>query len=222
MSHDPPEQERKRWLRREAISLGDLVVQIFAVVVGILLALFINDWVTQRQQQTTVNEAMRAMHAEVSRNRNALRAQTQHLFSMAQAMQEASANRDQSARLCMDWQGWSGVNAPNLTDAAYQTAIATQALANMPFKQAQIVAQVYGWQHLYQKFDDVDENLLIQHPQNLKFCVSAIEDIVQNNQQLDSAYAYLIGPDSHPRMKPKSSGSAAPANEPHPRSAHRS
>ena len=46
-----PDRKRWRWLRREAIDLGDVVVQIFAVVVGILLALLINDWVTQRSSK---------------------------------------------------------------------------------------------------------------------------------------------------------------------------
>lgn len=214
MSQDLPKQQPRRWLRREAISLGDLIVQIFAVVVGILLALFINNWVTRRQQQATVAEAMHAMRAEVLRNRTFLHTQTQHLFDMAQAMTNAPANRNQPARPCPEWQGWSGIGTANLTEAAYQTAIVTQALANMPFKQAQLVAQVYGWQQLFKNFNGLDTTLLVQHPQSLKACVNAVEDIEQNNQQLDLAYSYLIGPDRHPLPKPPTSGPATSASGP--------
>lgn len=179
-------------------------MQIFAVVVGILLALFINSWVTRRQQQTAVAEAMHAMRAEVSSNRTFLRTQTQLLFNMAQAMMNGPANRNQPAKPCMEWQGWSGVGASHLTEAAYQTAMVTQALANMPFKQAQLIAQVYGWQHVFQKFSGLETGLLLQHPQTLQFCVDTIVDIGHNNLQLDAAYSYLIGPDRHPLPKPPS------------------
>lgn len=197
-----------------------MVVQIIAVVIGILLALFINNWVTQRQQQAAVSEAIRAIHAELSVNRTNLRAHAKHMFDMAKAMQNSPANRGQSPRPCFEWGEWGGIGGLNLTDAAYQTSIATQALANMPFKQAQTVAQVYGWQHYFQKGDEFDVGILTQHPQSLALCVGFVEEIGRNNLQLDALYSYLIGPDTGLLPKPPpapSSASPSPATSSSPR-----
>lgn len=195
MSEPTPGQRRWRWLRREAIDLGDLLVQIIAVVVGILLALLINNWVTQRQQQTTVDEAMRAIRAELMLNRTDLRTYAGHMFDMAAAMQNSPANKNQPPKACYQWVGWNGIGGLAPIDAAYQTSIATQALANMPFQQAQLVAQVYGWQHYVLKGIDLDASLLMQQAHSLDFCAGVVEEIGKNAVRLDERYAKLIGPD---------------------------
>ncbi|TAN07997.1 MAG: hypothetical protein EPN36_01235 [Rhodanobacteraceae bacterium] len=188
-------------------------MQIIAVVVGILLALFINDWVTQRQQQANVDEAMRAMRAELSANRVEVRSHVRYLLRMAKAMQDSPSNRNKPARPCFEWDRWTGTGGVNITDAAYQTAIATQALANMPFRQAQMVAQVYSWQHYSQSEVQLDMGLLTQHPQPLEFCVDLLDDIGSIDLQLDAAYAHLIGPDKAPLPKPPPpSGTQSPAS----------
>ncbi len=198
-------------MRREAIDLGDVVVQIFAVVVGILLALFINDWVTQRQQQATVDEAMRSIRAELALNRTGLRAYAKHMFDMAAAMQNAPANKNQPPKACYLWVDWDGIGGLTPIDAAYQTSIATQALANMPFEQAQLVAQVYGWQHYVLKGVDLDASLLMQQPHSLEFCADIIDEIGRNAVKLDELYAKLIGRDTAPLPKPPSTSGAPPS-----------
>lgn len=179
-------------------------------MVGILLALFINDWVTHRQQQASVADAMRAIKAELIANRLALRRHAMQMYAEAKAMQDAPANQTQPARACFEWKGWNGVGGLNLTDAAYQTAIATQALANMPFRQAHLVARIYGWQHYFQKGVELDVGILTGHPRPLDLCVGFIEEMGRNNLELDSIYSGLIGPDTAPLPKPPPS----PANGP--------
>lgn len=194
MSETPPEGKRWRWFKREAIDLGDVVVQIFSVVIGILLALLINDWVTQRQQQDAVNEAMRAIRAELAANRIELLRHAKLMFDMAKAMQDSPANRNLPPTPCYEYQEWRGIGGLNLVDAAYQASITTQALANMPFAQAQQVSRIYGWQHYIQKGFDFQVGLLMQtHP--LSFCVGMIEEVGRSDLGLDKLYDPLIGPD---------------------------
>ncbi|MBU6477209.1 MAG: hypothetical protein KGQ32_04685 [Xanthomonadaceae bacterium] len=200
MSDETP-PGRWRWLKREAIDLGDVVVQIFAVVIGILLALFINDWVTQRQQQATVDEAIRAIRAELAVNRVDVRNYAARMFDMARHMRDAPANKNQQPRPCYAWDGWDGIGGLTPIDAAYQTSIATQALANMPFDQAQLVAQIYGWQRYTLKGIELDASMLFQKPQPLKFCAGIVEEIGRNAVQLDSLYGKLIGPAAAPLPK---------------------
>ncbi|MEP6899503.1 MAG: hypothetical protein ABI870_13325 [Rhodanobacter sp.] len=182
--------------RRETISLADVAVQIFSVVIGILLALFINNWETTRQQQSTVGEAVQAIRAELAANRIVLRDHAMQMFAMATRMRESSANKNQLPRPCFRWDEWHGIGGLNLVDAAYQTSITTQALANMPFKQAQLVSQIYGWQRYTLKGIDMDAPLLFEQPQTLELCAGIVEEIGNNNLRLDADFARLIGPDT--------------------------
>lgn len=176
-------------------------MQIFAVVVGILLALFINDWVTQRQQQAGVDEAMRAIRAELAQNRMVVRSYAAHMYRMVDAMQDSPKNRDKPPQACYLWDQWNGLGGLVPLDAAYRTSIATQALTNMPFKQAQLVAEIYGWQHYLLKGIDLDASMLMGTPKALDFCAGAVDEIGKNMLQLDAVYGKLIGP----------SGAALPA-----------
>jgi hypothetical protein len=191
----PAPRRRFRWLRRGAIDLGDVVVQIFAVVIGILLALFIDNRVTERQQQNTVEEATRAIHAELAANRAALRKNAERLHGMAtRLLEDAADNRNQAPRPCYEWPRWGGTGAVNLVDAAYQTAIATRALSHMPFEQAQRIAQAYGYQHFYQQAFSLFRSQFLK-PAAATMCVVELKNFGHNEQLLDSAYTPLIGPD---------------------------
>lgn len=190
----PAPRRRLRWLRRGAIDLGDVVVQIIAVVIGILLALLINNWVTERQQQNAVDVAMRAIHAELAANRAALRNNADRLNRMAARLQGAPENRNLAPRPCYQWPQWEGTGAVNLVDAAYQTAIATQALSYMPFEQAQRIAQAYGYQHFYQQAFNLFRSMFLK-PAAASQCVAELKSFSHNERLLDSAYAPLIGPD---------------------------
>lgn len=192
----PPPRKRLNWLRREGIDLGDAVIQFVAVVAGIVLGLFINQWTTHRRQAAAVHDAMQAIHAELTANRKALHKNAGYLYQMAATIQHTPANQNQPPRPCYLWHNWGGTSIVNLTDAAYQTAIATQALSHMPFKQAQVVAKVYGRQHARKHAISVIRNkILFTGSQTLDLCVMALGSIAHNEHLLDAAYAPLIGPD---------------------------
>ena len=190
----PGPRRRFRWLRRGAIDLGDVVVQIIAVVIGILLALLINNWATDRQQQNAVDVAVRAIHAELAANRAALRKNAERLNRMAAQLRSATENRNLAPRPCYEWPQWEGTGAVNLVDAAYQTAIATQALSHMPFEQAQRIARAYGYQHFYQQAFSLFRSMFIT-PAAASQCVAELESFSRNERLLDMAYTPLIGPD---------------------------
>lgn len=194
-----------------------MAVQVISVVIGILLALFINDWVTQKQQQASVNEATHAIRVELSANRDALRGNAARLDQLAKAILDSPRNRNQPARPCYMWDQWSGLGPVNITDAAYQASIATQAFANMPFQQAQRVAEIYGAQNNARKVSDLIFNKLVSAtPQTLGVCISLVENTAYVDHQLAIAYAKLIGPDKTPWPKapiPIPTASSAPASK---------
>ncbi|HEX7340644.1 MAG TPA: hypothetical protein VF269_00055 [Rhodanobacteraceae bacterium] len=195
----PPPRKRWHWLKRDGIDLGDAVVQFIAMVAGILLALFINNLVTRRQQQHAVDEAMHAIRAELVANRAALHKSVAYLYQRTRQMLDSPKNQHQSPRPCYLWDQWGGTGAINLTDAAYQTAISTQALAHMPFRQAQQVAMAYGVQKIADKsFYLIRANILVAGPHPLSLCASAVESFAANERHLATAYTPVIGPDQTP------------------------
>lgn len=212
MKEEPPEptpRKRMNWLRREGIDLGDAVVQFIAVLLGVLLALLISQWTHHRQQQATahaamlqqqatVKEAMHAIAVELASNRTALHRSVARLYAMAKQMHDAPENQKLPPRPCYMWAGWRRATGLflNLTDAAYQTAIATQAIAHMPFHQAHVVAEIYGGQQLFETGSGVLRNkILVARPQKLIACIGWIESMGTTEQSLNNAYTQLIGPD---------------------------
>lgn len=194
----PPPRKRLSWLRREGIDLGDAAVQFIAVVVGIVLGLFITQWVTHLQQQHAVNEAMHAIRAELVANRVVFHHNAKELYAVANRMLDAPANQNQPPRPCYQWrQSGSGTYAANLTDAAYETAIATQAIAHMTFRQAHKVAKAYGWQRLMGTEFKLFRNRIMYSstPRTLQTCVLGIEGVVRTERSVDNAYTPIIGPD---------------------------
>lgn len=207
----PPPHPRKRagWLRREGIDLGDAIVQFFSVLLGVLLALLISQWTNHRQQeakaraalqqqQAAVKEAMQAIHVELAGNRTSLHGSVAQLYAAARRMYAARGKRDQPPRPCYLWDGF-GVGRGifvNLTSAAYQTAIATQAMAQMPFQQAHGVAEVYGAQQVFATGTSMIRNkILAGNPSKLEMCIGWLESLGLTELSLNDAYATLIGPD---------------------------
>jgi hypothetical protein len=180
-------------LRYEAINLGDVALQVVSVVAGILLALFIDNWNSERAERKTARFALEAIRAELSTNRVALRSHAERMRDMGRTMRGSAQNSGGPPRRCYEWAEWRGIGGLNLVDAAYQTALATQAFAHMPFAQASEVAQTYGWQRYFQKGFDLNGALLMGNPQALEFCVGVIEGIARDDLQLDAEYARLIG-----------------------------
>jgi type II secretory pathway pseudopilin PulG len=206
-----PPRERLGWLRREGIDLGDAVVQFFAVVVGIVLGLFISQWSSYRHQQQAVHEAMRAIRAEAVANRASLRENAAYLYKAAATIAKDPANQNQPPRACYQWSNWQGTGSANLTDAAYQTAIATQTLSYMPFEQAQQVAKVYGAQHNRKEgLSLLHDKLLLTGEHALGFCVAVLNSLAKNERLLDAAYTPLIGPDKVKWPEPLVKGIMSP------------
>ncbi|MGH8184759.1 MAG: hypothetical protein ACREPH_13970 [Rhodanobacteraceae bacterium] len=201
----PP--KRWRWLRREGIDLGDAVVQFFSVLLGVLLALLISQWThhrqqqaqaraAMRQQQAQVDEAMEAIRAELTVNRKQLHESVTHLYAEAKAMGDATANQNKPPRVCYEWTGWHAVPVVNITNAAYQTAIATQAMAHMPFQQAEQIAQVYGGQDILQTAFKLSRNqILFPGPRTLGVCIGTLEGMALSEPSISNTYTQFIGPD---------------------------
>jgi hypothetical protein len=186
----------RNWFHRESISLAEIAVQTFSVVLGVLLALAIGQWSHDRDERKQVEAALLALRAEMESSR----AEIAHSFEQIAKADTEMAEMAKSAafatpRPCAEVPGWHGVVSPLLLDSAYQTAIATQTLAHMDFGQAQQISRVYAKQRDFQKYIDHVIDFLLQPGRvmtvdSCRYVLAGEEKI--NLERLDSAYAEFL------------------------------
>jgi len=187
---------RRSMFRREAISVAELGVQTFAVVLGILRALAIDDWKKARETAQNVADAMKSVSTELAANQSEMHAQYEHLRGLTAALTKLPA--DAPAKPCNEYEGWNGAGIPVLLDAAYDTAIATQAFAHMDFHNAQAVAEAYGRQRMYIVAHGKLLDLLMRgQPMPVGFCRGIVEELGNFAGTVDSAYARALGATGH-------------------------
>ena len=190
-----PAAARRRWFHRESISLAEIAIQTFSVVLGVLLALAIGEWSRDREERKQVEAALKAMRAEIEANRAEVAGGLKHIAETDAAMAEKEkADPSAGPRPCNQTPGFSGIAYPLLLDSAYQTAIATQTLAHMDFNQAQQVAHVYAKQREFQKYADFTESYLLpERPMPLEACRYILNREERSMlEKLDSAFAGFL------------------------------
>lgn len=185
---------RRSWFHRESISLGEIAVQTFAVVLGILLALGIDGWKKDRETRENVADAMRAVNVEIAANRKDLQRQRDHLLAEQSALvAEAKASTDGGKRACYENTGWDGIGGPLLLDAAYQTAIATQAFSHLEFARSQAIAASYGMQKSYLDYHGRIVDLVLRGtPASEDFCAGLLGELANLAGTVDQAYATAL------------------------------
>jgi hypothetical protein len=180
----------RRWFRREAISLGELLVQTFAVVLGILLALGIDDWKKDREETKSIADAIAAIHTEVDSNRKALAVQRTHLRDGEAAMAKVTVA---TPLPCNAYDNWEGTGIAFLSNAAYQTAIATQAFTHLRFDDAQAIAGSYSRQAMYSDYvGKVVDVLLRAEPMEPSSCGGLLHELGGFADSLDASYARTL------------------------------
>jgi type II secretory pathway pseudopilin PulG len=183
---------RRSMFRREAISIAELGVQTFAVVLGILLALAIDGWRKDRETRESVTAAMSAVHAELAANNAQITQTDARLHKLVDAL-GADEKTAAPEKPCNEYENWNGIGLPVLLDAAYQTTIATQAFAHTDFARAQTIAQAYGLQRLYiDERAHVVDLLLRAQPLPVGFCRGVVEELTMLNDNTEAAYAKAL------------------------------
>ncbi len=143
MSEPPP--PRRRWFRKRGIDLGDLAVETFAVILGILIALTINNWSTSREKSEHLRQARAAIHDEVRTNREKL-AELRDYYTGFISKAELQPSFTTLANACQYVDGWHGFQVPIPLSSAYETTLATGLLAQMDFAESRRIAELYAQQ----------------------------------------------------------------------------
>jgi type II secretory pathway pseudopilin PulG len=201
---------RRAWFHRETISLAEIAVQVFSVVLGILLAFGIGSWNSSRESAHKVAEAQTAIRAEIQANRARLQQTVAYQGSLSKAVRDAM-NSPTPPRHCTDVASWRGMQTALLLHSAYDNAIAAGVFTNMALADGQTIAAVYAWQQRYLVYSDKSLDWMV-----MKFmdesagsagCAGVLGDLSEAGRNLMTNYdAYL----SSPSVATGSKSSASP------------
>ncbi len=112
--------------------------------------------------------------------------------TMAERMRQAGAT-DAAPTACMGYPGWAGVQLPMLMDTAYEVAVATGALANMPYELASNVGAAYGAQrYIHGMYDTAGKMLLAERPVDVRMCTNVAREMAAGSAGLAGRYQALL------------------------------
>ncbi len=139
--------DRRHWV--------DLAVQSAMIVLSVLLALAASSWADARKQQRLADQALQSFAQEIRANRARVARLLPYHDSLTVAALRADSLR--SVHSYADWQhaypGWSGFAPPDLTTAAWQSALATGALTNIRYDRVAALSNVYTIQNKLDSFN---------------------------------------------------------------------
>ena len=189
---------RRAWFHRETISLAEIAVQVFSVVLGILLAFAIGNWSAGREGARKAAEAQTAIRAEILANRARLQQTVAYQASLAEAVRTA-VNSPTPPKHCNDVASWRGMQTALLLHSAYDNAIAAGVFTSMALTDGQNIAATYAWQERYLIYSDKSLDWMV-----MKFmgegepagCAGMLEDLSGAGRILLASYDVYLSSSS--------------------------
>ena len=133
---------------RSRKSIGDLALESAMIVLSVLLALAASRWVDNRKQHQLAAQALASFDREIRANQQ----RVLEVYPYHQALAAAARRLDSlgTTHSYADWKrqvpAWSGFRPPDVTTTAWQTALTTGALANLPYRQVGALSDAYTLQ----------------------------------------------------------------------------
>jgi hypothetical protein len=129
-------------------TLREFVLESGMIVLSVLLALAASRWAETRKEHALTDQARASFVEELRSNR----ARVATVFTYHQALTKSVLHVDSmgGVRTYEDWKRqvptWSGFRPPDVTTTAWQSALATGALGNLPYRQVGALSDVYTLQ----------------------------------------------------------------------------
>jgi type II secretory pathway pseudopilin PulG len=194
--HGAAAARRRTWFHRETISLAEIAVQVFSVVLGILLALGIGNWSANRESAHKIAEAQAAIRAEIRTNRVALQQTVTYQTDLANAV-TAAINSSAPPKRCTDVTSWRGMHTALLLHSAYDNAIAAGVFADMPLAEGQNIAAIYALQERYVTLSDKSLDWAVMKFMNegeAAGCAGVLGDLSRAGHDLAEHYDAYLSP----------------------------
>jgi type II secretory pathway pseudopilin PulG len=125
--------------------LPELALESAMIVLSVLLAMAASSWADARKQDRLTEQARQSFVQEIRANRARLvRALPYHRrLTDAVRLIDSTTGVDSYGEWRRRVPFWSGFEGPDLTATAWQSALATGALANMPYREVSSLSSLY-------------------------------------------------------------------------------
>lgn len=142
--------------------IGELVVQIISVMIGVFLGLIVSNWSEEKKEKVKSEQLLQNIASEISLNKERL----SHVIGYHRMLKD-------STRFYLDNKSFTnfkpdffkGVNTLSLYNSAYETGVQTGLFNGLSLNQLQLINEAYTFQRSYEEF----ANLLLSGLINLDF-----------------------------------------------------
>ena len=177
--------------------LTHLVFETVSIMIGILLALGVNEWRDERQNDQIVQKSIHNIIIEIENNRASLEQIIPYHQSCKLSI-EPGKNKEPNPNDFLSV--WKGLNPPKLYQSAYESAKAVKAMTLMDYESSNAISQVYARQqffydmlHMYAR---VLINDLAMHQQKQPLLntslVPVFNDLTAMEEELKAGYSNIL------------------------------
>jgi hypothetical protein len=150
-------KKRTKILNERSIPLSVLIfLEISAIVVGVMLGFTVNEWRENRNNRKIAGNVLQTIAAEMSYNHNQIVNSFDYYYTILEKIDNLAAIDREKARTMYGYEieGWRGAMTPMLRSSAYQMALMTGIIKDIPFENANKLSNVYTIQSILEKLDD--------------------------------------------------------------------
>ncbi|MCC5914852.1 MAG: hypothetical protein JJU46_10790 [Balneolaceae bacterium] len=132
-----------------------IVLEVFAIVIGVLIGFMVNEWREDRSNRLIADKALESVAAEFRYNHQRM-VETYQYYTLINDQITALNESGESVVSMYGYQleGWRGAMPPMLRSSSYQMILSTGILKDIPFEAANQLAFIYNLQSLLERFDD--------------------------------------------------------------------
>jgi len=147
-----------RHIRKDLINTGKIskyfkyaIGEIILVVIGILLAVQINNWNENRKTQNTVNTTITLLKDEINTNLKSINSVTEYHIMVRDTIDKLEKPRSTN-ELPKTMSFWEGMRAPRLQNAAFQTTIQSGVSKEFNPQLLKALNKLYAYQDSYNEY----------------------------------------------------------------------
>lgn len=136
-------------------SWGRFLFEIVTILIGVLLALGLNEWRQNRVQDEQLSTALQLIRNEVEMNRHMLAERVSYWEAMRDTLDRLISRRGNADLSTVEIPGWNGTRNPVLSESALDAATGSQALSVADVTLVKRIITVYAFQKKYSQFSDL-------------------------------------------------------------------
>ena len=142
--------------KKEIPAAALIVLEVFAIVAGVLIGFMVNEWRENRNNQRIAEVALTNIASEMVYNHNqivSIYAYYKRIFDQIDSLNQTNPEI-LNEMYGYELQGWQGAQPPMLRSSSYQMALMTGIVKDFSYEITDGLAQIYNVQSVVEKLDD--------------------------------------------------------------------